>query len=85
MKKLPFYTAAGAVWQLIDDIGGKDVENLIRIVLRMNIEFNRFGEIQTEDSHDGFGVDDIAAGDQIKIIVEFGDLIHKCFYFINRI
>ena len=43
----------------------------------MNGEINRFGKIQTEDSHDGFCINDISAGNQIEIVLELRDRINK--------
>ena len=45
----------------------------------MNIQIDRFGKIQTEDTHDGFCIDDISSGNQIKIEIIFGNIVYKCF------
>ena len=42
--------------------------------LCVDVQVDRFGKIQTEDTHDRFGIDHISSGNQIKIAVEFADL-----------
>ena len=51
----------------------------------MNVKLDCFGQIQTEDSHDGFGIDHISAGYQIKIEIKFGNVVHKGFHLVDRI
>jgi hypothetical protein len=51
----------------------------------MNVEINRLGEIQAEDAHNRFRVNDISAGNEIKVIFELGDVIHERFNFIDRV
>ena len=48
-------------------------------------EINGLGQVKAEDSHHGFGVNYISSGYQVKIIVEFGDIIDKRFYFIDGV
>ena len=45
----------------------------------MDIQINRFGQIQAEDAHDGFRIDYIPSGNQIKIVIKSSDVIHKRF------
>ena len=33
----------------------------------MDVQVDRFGKVEAEDSHDGFCVNDISAGNQIKM------------------
>ena len=51
----------------------------------VNGQFDRAVQVETEDSHDGFCIDYISSGYQIKIIVKFRDFVNKRFHFINRI
>ncbi len=51
----------------------------------VDVKVDRLGEIQAEDTHDGFGVNHISAGYQIEVIIEFGDIIYKRFYLVNRV
>ena len=51
----------------------------------MDVQVDGLGQIQAEDAHDGFGIDDITAGNQIKIAVEAVDLIDKLLDFVDRI
>ena len=51
----------------------------------MNIQIDRFGQVQTENTHDRFCVDDISSGYKIEIVVKFCDLIYERFHFIDRV
>ena len=43
------------------------------------------GKVKAEDSHNGFGIDDVSSGYQVKIIVKLGDLVDERFYFIDGV
>ena len=49
----------------------------------MDVQVDRFGQIQAEDTHDGFCVDDVSSGYQVEIMVEFADFVDEGFYFID--
>ena len=51
----------------------------------MNRQFDRLGQIETEDAHDRFGVNDISSGNKIKVKIKLSDRIHKGFYLVNGI
>ena len=51
----------------------------------MDVQVDRLGQIQTEDTHDGLCIYDISAGNQVKVIIKFGNVIYKGFYFVNGI
>ena len=69
----------------VDNVRSKDLQDLVRVILRMDVQFDGLGKIQTEDAHDRFGVDHISAGYEIKIEVIFGNIIYKSFDFVNRV
>ena len=69
----------------LDDVGIKCLENRVQIFSGMNIEADRTGKIKREDAHDRFCVDDITSGHEIKIIVKFGEVIHKGLDLVNGI
>jgi hypothetical protein len=71
--------------RLSDQIWLQDFKNLVNILLRMDAEVDRLGKIQTEDTHNGLGVDHISAGYQIKVIIELGNIIDKGLYLVDRI
>ena len=60
-----------------DDVGLQDLKDLIQSSVSMDVQVDGFGKIQAEDTHDGFCIDDISAGDQIEIIVKFGNVIYE--------
>lgn len=60
------------------DIGEESVS-----VVGVGVQFNRFGNIQTEDTHDGFCIDCIPAGDQVDIIITFGNSIDELLYIVD--
>lgn len=51
----------------------------------MNCKVDRFGQIQTEDTHDGFCVDDVSAGNKVEIGIKLGKVIYKRFHFIDGV
>ena len=70
----------------LNDIGFYNLHYSVQAAsISVNVEIDRFGKIQTEDTHDRFRINDIATRYQIEIIIKFGDVIYKSFYFINWI
>ena len=67
------------------DIRSKLGKNLVETVRMMDVQINRFGDVQTKDAHDGFGIDYVTTGNQIELCVKAVDQIDKRFYFINGI
>ena len=61
----------------LDHIRLQNFQYFIHAIFRMDIQINGLGEIQAEDSHNGFGIDHIPAGHQIKIVVKFCDIVYK--------
>ena len=71
---------------LFYDIGSKGVQHFFELfVLCMDIQVDRLGQIQTENTHDGFCVNDITAGDEIEIKIETVNIIYKSLDFIDLI
>ena len=60
-----------------DDIGLKDLENLVHVFSVLDVQVDGLGEIQGENTHDGLGIYDITSGDEIEIVVELGDVIDE--------
>ena len=60
-----------------DDVGLQDLKDLIQSSVSMDVQVDGFGKIKAENTHDGFCIDDISAGDQIEIIVKFGNVIYE--------
>ena len=70
----------------LNDIGFYNLHYAVQAAsISVNIEINRFGKIQAEDTHDRLCVNDISSGYQIKVAVKFADFIYKCFHFIDRV
>ena len=63
--------------ELFDDVSIKCSKNVINIAVGVDVQVDRFGKIKAENTHDGFCIDDISAGDQIEIIVKFGNVIYE--------
>ena len=70
---------------LFDDVGLEDFEDLVQIVCGVDVQVDGSGEIQRENSHDGLGINDIASGDEIKILIKLCEVIDKRFDFVDRI
>ena len=51
----------------------------------MYVQINGFGQIQAEDTHNGFGINNISAGYKVKIAVEFGYIVYEGLYLVNGI
>lgn len=51
----------------------------------MDVQVDRFGKVEAEDSHNGFCVDYVSSGYQIEIKIEFGNVVDERFYFVDRI
>ena len=81
MKKEELYTIqflSNIQYRLVDCIFGNNLHYVIQSsAICMDVEVDRLGKIQAEDTHDGFCIDDISAGDQIEIIVKFGNVIYE--------
>lgn len=64
----------------------KRLETLLEIdaVVVVNFDVDRFGQIQAENAHDRFGIDNIAAGRQIDIVGKIVDDPNEFFDIIDR-
>ena len=51
----------------------------------MDVQVDRLGKIQTEDTHDGLCINYVSAGYKIEIIIELSNIVYERFYLINRI
>ena len=71
--------------ELFDDVSIKCSKNVINIAVSVDVQVDRFGKVEAEDSHDGFCVDYVSSGYQIKIKIEFGNVVDERFYFVDRI
>ena len=54
-----------------------DLIHQIIAVVGVDLQRDGLGEVQAEDAHDGFGIDNIAAGDQIEVGVKFGQSVNE--------
>ena len=73
------------MYLLLDQIWLQSIYDIVHFLFGMNVQIDRLRQIQREDTHDGFGINNISAGYQIKFVIKFCDLIHKRFYFVDRI
>ena len=71
--------------ELFDDVSIKCSKNVINIAVSVDVQVDRFGKVEAEDSHDGFCVDYVSSGYQIEIKIEFGNVVDERFYFVDRI
>ena len=71
--------------ELFDDVSIKCSKNIINIAVSVDVQVDRFGKVEAEDSHDGFCVDYVSSGYQIEIKIEFGNVVDERFYFVDRI
>ena len=51
----------------------------------MDVQVDRLGKIQTEDTHDGDCINYVSAGYKIEIIIELSHIVYEIFFLINRI
>ena len=51
----------------------------------MDRQVNWLREIQTENTHDGLRINDISAGDKIKIKILLADCVYERFNFVDGI
>ena len=59
--------------RLVDCIFGNNLHYVIQSsTICMDVEVDRLGKIQAEDTHDGFCIDDVSAGYQIEVNIELG-------------
>ena len=70
---------------LFDDVGIEDFEDLVQIVCGVDVQADGSGQIQRENSHDGLGVNDVASGDEIKILIKLCEVIDKRFDLVDRV
>ena len=61
---------------MLDNIRSEYLQDIFHILFCMNVQIDRLGKIQAEDTHDGLCVDDVSSGYKIEIIVELGDVIY---------
>ena len=80
---LYFISADKAYSAKLDRVSRKHFHDLVDVVLSMDVQVDRFGKIQTEDTHDRFGIDHISSGHEIEIVAEFCDIVYERFYLIN--
>ena len=89
MKKeelYPIQFLSNIQYRLVDCIFGNNLHYVIQSsAICMDVEVDRLGKIQAEDTHDGFCVDDVTAGYQVKIIVKLRDVGYEGFHFIDRV
>ena len=89
MKKeelYPIQFLSNIQYRLVDCIFGNNLHYVIQSsAICLDVEVDRLGKIQAEDTHDGLCVDDVSSGYKIEIIVELGDVIYKRLYFVDRI
>ena len=70
---------------LFDDVGLEDFEDLVHIVCGVDVQADGSGEIQRENSHDGLGINDVASGDEIKILIKFCEVVDKRFDLVDGV
>ena len=70
---------------LFDDVGLEDFEDLVHIVCGVDVQADGSGEIQRENSHDGLGINDVASGDEIKILIKFCEVVYKRFDLVDGV
>ena len=58
-------------------IRSKNRKNCVYILLSMNIQVDRLAKVKGKDTHNGLSVDNISAGYEVKINIEFGDIVYK--------
>ena len=68
-----------------DDVGLQDLKDLIQSGISMDVQVDGFGKIKAEDTHDGFCVDDVSAGNKVEIGIKLGKVIYKRFHFIDGV
>ena len=59
--------------------------HFVSAFLGVDVELDGLAQIEREDSHDGLGIDHVAAGYQVKIIVKTGNIINERLDFIDRV
>ena len=68
-----------------DDIRFQNLQDMVNILFRMNIQVNGLGKIQRENTHDRLCIDHITAGNKIEVRIEFCKVVDKGFNLIDRI
>ena|SRR5699024_10388379 len=79
---MPYPWHRGA--ELLHHKGFDFLEELRRLV-RVGFQLNGLGQIQTENTHNGFGVDGVASGNQIHIKVIFANNVYKALDIIDGV
>ncbi len=51
----------------------------------MDVQVDRLGKIQAEDTHDRFSINYVSAGYQVEIVIELSNVVYERFYLIDRI
>ena len=69
----------------VDDVWRKCRKNAVYVIFCMDVQIDRLGQIQAEDTHNGLCVDDVASGYQIEIYIKLCNIIYKGFHFLDRI
>ena len=89
MKKeelYPIQFLSNIQYRLVDCIFGNNLHYVIQSsAICMDVEVDRLGKIQAEDAHDGFGIDHIAAGDQVEIGIKLRQVVYKRLNFIDGV
>ena len=79
---IPLYIGASELRQL-DGVSRKHFHDFVDIIFCMDVQVDRLGKVESENTHDRFCINDISSGYEIKIITEFCDIIYERLYFIN--
>ena len=66
-------------------VGLQNIENFVSAILCMDIQINRLGKVQAEDTHDRLCINNVSAGYQVEVIIKFGDIVYKGLNLINGI
>ena len=70
---------------LFDDVRGQGLQDLVNAGLGMDIQVDGLGQIQAEDTHDGFCIDHVSAGYQVEVTVKLRQIIHEGFYLVDGV
>ena len=60
-------------------------KDLFGISAIVDIQIDRLGKIQAEDTHDGFCVDDVSAGNKVEIGIKLCKVVYKRLHFIDGV
>ena len=69
----------------VNDVRLESIEDSLSLLVRVDVQVDRLGQVKTEDAHNGLSVNDVTSGNKIEVTVKTSDVIDKVLDFIDGV